>query len=66
MLKTTDRVFISFVLSSLTIIEVLTEEKRLRMRHPCERDVKCSEGCQKLKMKTTSMFCLFCEMQAEL
>jgi hypothetical protein len=42
MLKTTDRVVISFVLSSLTIIEVLTEEKRLRMRHPCERDVKCS------------------------
>jgi hypothetical protein len=27
----------------------------------CERDVKCSECCQKLKMEVTSMFCLFYE-----
>jgi hypothetical protein len=40
---------------------VNTAEKRLRMRHPywnlpCEpgvKDVKCSEGCQKLKMLTS-------------
>jgi hypothetical protein len=43
-----------------------TAEKRLRMRQHyrnlyCERDVKCSEGCQKLKMGATSMFCLFYE-----
>ena len=27
----------------------------------CERVVKCSECCQKLKMEATSMFCLFYE-----
>jgi hypothetical protein len=43
-----------------------TAEKRLRMRQHywnlyCERDVKCSECCEKLKMEATSMFCLFYE-----
>jgi hypothetical protein len=27
----------------------------------CERDIKCSECCQKLEMEATSMFCLFYE-----
>jgi hypothetical protein len=43
-----------------------TAEKRLRMRQHywnlyCERDVKCSECCQKLKMEATSMFCFLYE-----
>jgi hypothetical protein len=53
--------------TTTTIIVVHnTAEKRLRMRQHywnlyCERVLKCSECCQKLKMDATSMFCLFYE-----
>jgi hypothetical protein len=47
-------------------ISINTAEKHLRMRQHylnlyCERDVKCSECCERLKMEATSMFCLFYE-----